>query len=112
MGTLKSMSRYSPVNLIWHEGDWLYSGTSCVAGNVYYRAEQVGVQSVAEKLTIGARLYREMYTPLQGEISLIIRVLLLVALFLELLLHAASIVSFIPIVVTAHMAMGHHWHRA
>ena len=88
-----------------HEGDWLYSGTFCVAGNAYYRAEQVGVQSVAGKLTIGARVHREMYTPLQREISLIIRVLLLVALFLELLLLAASIVSFIPIVETVRMAM-------
>lgn len=88
-----------------HEGDWLYSGTFCVAGNAYYRAEQVGVQSVAGKLTTGARVYREMYTPLQREINLIIRVLLLVALFLELLLLAASIVSFIPIVETVRMAM-------
>lgn len=91
--------------VIRHEGDWLYSGTFCVAGNAYYRAEQVGVQSVAGKLTIGARVHREMYTPLQREISLIIRVLLLVALFLELLLLAASIVSFIPIVETVRMAM-------
>ncbi len=87
------------------ESDRLFSGTFCVTGSVYYRAEKVGVQSVAGRLTTRARAYREMYTPLQREINLLIRVLLLVALFLELLLLAASIVSFIPIVETVRMAM-------
>lgn len=87
------------------ENDILYSGTFCVTGGAYYRAEQVGVQSVAGRLTAGARAYRETYTPLQREVNLIIRILLLIALFLQLLLLAASLVSFIPIVETARMAM-------
>jgi cation-transporting ATPase E len=69
-----------------HEGDRLYSGTFCVAGQACYRAEHVGVQSVAGILTVGARAYREIYTPLQQDINLIIRILLLVAIFLEVLL--------------------------
>lgn len=88
-----------------HEGDRLYSGTFCVAGSAYYRAEQVGIQSVAGRLTAGARAYREMYTPLQREVHLLIRVLLLIAIFLELLLFAASIVNVIPIIETVRMAM-------
>ncbi|MBO0784047.1 MAG: HAD-IC family P-type ATPase, partial [Ktedonobacteraceae bacterium] len=87
------------------ESDRLYSGTFCVTGSAYYRAEKVGVQSVAGGLTAGARVYRKIYTPLQREINLIIRVLLFIALFLELLLLAASLVSFIPIVETVRMAM-------
>jgi len=87
------------------EGDRLYSGTFCVAGQASYRAEKVGVQSVAGILTAGARAYRASYTPLERDISLIIRILLLVALFLEVLLIAASIVSLIPIVETVRMAM-------
>lgn len=87
------------------EGDRLYSGTFCVTGSAYYRAEHVGIQSVAGTLTVRARAYRAMSTPLQREINLIIRVLLLVALFLEVLLFAASLVSFIPIVETVRMAM-------
>ncbi len=87
------------------EGDRLYSGTFCVTGSVYYRTEHVGIQSVAGTLTARARAYRAMSTPLQREINLIIRVLLLVALFLEVLLFAASLVSFIPIVETVRMAM-------
>jgi cation-transporting ATPase E len=87
------------------EGDWLYSGTFCITGSVYYRAEQVGVHSVAGRLTTRARVYRELSIPLQRDINLIIRELLLIALFLELLLLAASIVNVIPIVETVRMAM-------
>lgn len=88
-----------------HEGDMLYSGTFCVIGSASYRAEKVGVQSLAGTLTVRARAYRQMYTPLQREINLVIRVLLFIALFLELLLFAASIVNFVPIVETVRMAM-------
>jgi cation-transporting ATPase E len=88
-----------------HEGDWLYSGTFCITGQACYRAENVGVQSVAGVLTAGARAYRANYTPLQRDINLIIRTLLLVAIFLEVLLVAASLVSTIPTVETVRMAM-------
>ncbi len=87
------------------EGDRLYSGTFCVTGSACYRAEQIGQQSISGTLTTRARAYRDTSTPLQREISLIIRILLFVALFLEVLLIASSIVSVIPIVETVRMAM-------
>jgi cation-transporting P-type ATPase E len=87
------------------EGDRLYSGTFCITGQACYRAEHVGVQSVAGTLTAGARAYRANYTPLERDINLIIRTLLLVAIFLEVLLIAASLVSTIPAVETLRMAM-------
>ncbi len=86
-------------------GDMLYSGTFCVMSSAMYRAEKVGIHSIAGTLTSRARAYRAMYTPLQNEINLVIRILLFIALFLELLLVAASIVDFIPIVETVRMAM-------
>src|SRR5207247_1709301 len=67
-------------------GDHLYSGSFCVNGSAYYQAEKVGAQSVAYGLTVGARAFRRIYTPLQREISLIIRIILLVAIFLEFLM--------------------------
>lgn len=91
--------------VVKQKGDRLFSGTFCVTGAVYYQAEKLGIQSTAGKLTAGARAYRERYTPLQREINLIVRVLLFVALTLELLLLAASIVSIIPLVETVRMAM-------
>jgi cation-transporting ATPase E len=87
------------------EGDKLYSGAFCVAGQAYYRAEKVGAQSVAGILITGARAHREIYTPLQRDINLIIRILLLVAIFLEVLLIVSSVVSLVPIVETVRMAM-------
>jgi cation-transporting P-type ATPase E len=87
------------------EGDRLFSGTYCVAGRAFYRAEKVGVQSVAGILTAGTRAYRNMYMPLQCDINLIILVLLLVAIFLEVLLVASSMESMIPMVETVRMAM-------
>lgn len=87
------------------EEDRLYSGTFCVSGSAFYRAESVGVRSVAGELTAGARAFRDVSTPLQREINLIIRILLLVAVFLEILLVVAAVVSFVPIVETVRMAM-------
>ena len=91
--------------VVKREGDCLFSGTYCVAGQACYRAENIGIQSVAGILTAGARAFRKMYTPLQRDINLIIRVLLLVAIFLEVLLLASSLVSIIPVVETVRMAM-------
>jgi cation-transporting ATPase E len=74
-------------------------------GQASYRAEKVGVQSIAGLLTAGARAFRTLYTPLQRDINLIIRILLMVAIFLEVLLIVSSIVSLIPAVETVRMAM-------
>jgi len=79
-------------------GDHLYSGSFCVNGSAYYQAEKVGAQSVAYGLTVGARAFRRIYTPLQREISLIIRIILLVAIFLEFLMALSTLSNTITIV--------------
>ncbi len=66
-------------------GNEVFSGTICVSGSAYFEATQVGVNTVAYKLISGARSFRKILTPLQREINLIIRALLLVACFLWLL---------------------------
>jgi cation-transporting P-type ATPase E len=66
-------------------GDEVFSGTICVSGTAYFEATQVGVNTVAYKLISGARSFRKILTPLQREINLIIRALLLVSCFLWLL---------------------------
>jgi cation-transporting P-type ATPase E len=71
--------------IIKNTGDTLYSGSFCVSGSGYYTAQKVGTETVAYKLVSGARAFRQVYTPLQQEINLIIRVLLLIALFLWIL---------------------------
>jgi cation-transporting ATPase E len=66
-------------------GDTVYSGTYCIAGNACFEAKKVGTETVAYKLITGARAFRQVYTPLQLEINLIIRILLLLACFLWIL---------------------------
>ncbi|MBW4442915.1 MAG: cation-translocating P-type ATPase [Plectolyngbya sp. WJT66-NPBG17] len=64
----------------------VYSGSFCVSGIACYEAQKVGADTVAYQLTMGAREFRQVYTPLQAEINLIIRILLLLASFLWLLI--------------------------
>ncbi len=87
------------------KGDQLYSGSFCVNGSALYQAEKIGAQSVAYGLTAGARAFRRIYTPLQREINLVIRVLLLFALFFELLLLLGALARQLPTVETLRMAV-------
>ncbi|GAB1539738.1 HAD-IC family P-type ATPase [Scytonema sp. NUACC21] len=72
-------------------GQPVYSGSFCVSGSACYEAEKVGTETTAYKITIGARTFRQVYTPLQMEINLVIRVLLLLASFLWLLISISFI---------------------
>jgi len=78
--------------------DLVYSGSFCVSGSAFYQAEKVGSQSVAYGLTAGARAFRRIFTPLQREIFLTIRVIVLAALFLELLMVLSTLTNDIPFV--------------
>ena len=66
-------------------GDAVYSGSFCVSGSACFEAQQVGNATVAYKLMTGARSFRQVYTPLQQEINLVIRVFMLIACFLWIL---------------------------
>jgi cation-transporting P-type ATPase E len=72
-------------------GDEVYSGTYCVSGSGYYEAERVGARSLANQMTAGARAYRRILTPLQRQINLVVRLVLLLVLYLEFLLVVMSI---------------------
>lgn len=69
-----------------HTDETLYSGSFCVSGEGRYRAQRIAQESFVNGLTASARRYRRSLTPLQREINVIIRVILLVAIFLELIL--------------------------
>jgi len=78
------------------QGDRLYSGSYCVSGMAHYRADRVGRDSYANRLTIGAKTFRRVLTPLQQEINLIVRVLLLAAVFLWLLAGISMVMNLTP----------------
>lgn len=88
-----------------HSGDWLYSGSFCLSGGTYYQAEKVGAASVANFLASGARAFRRVSTPLQRQINLIIQVMLLVAVFFELLVVLNAWIHPLPLVKSVEMAV-------
>lgn len=67
------------------KGDPVYSGSFCVSGTACYVATKVGTETVAYKLMTGARAFRQILTPVQHEINVVIRVFLLLACFLWIL---------------------------
>jgi cation-transporting P-type ATPase E len=77
-----------------HLGDQLLSGSFCVSGDGYYRAEKVGRDSYANQLTASARQFRLTRTPLQKQIDFSVRVItLVVALMSGIILLAALLES-------------------
>ncbi|GAP98895.1 HAD-IC family P-type ATPase [Leptolyngbya sp. NIES-2104] len=77
-------------------GKPLYSGSFCVSGKAYYQAEKVGKDSYANQLTAGAKSFRRVLTPLQKQINLIVRLLLVAAIFLWLLAGISLIMGLTP----------------
>lgn len=86
-------------------GDRLYSGTFCLAGSTYYRAEEVGAASVANRLTAGARHFQRQRTPLQRQITVIVQALLLAALYIEVILTMVAAAKQIPVVEAVRMSV-------
>jgi cation-transporting ATPase E len=85
-------------------GDTVYSGSFCVGGMAIYEAEKVGADCLINELTSGARAFRQIKTPLQREIDLIIRVLVLVVAQLGILLAISHAVRGIPVVESVRAA--------
>ncbi len=78
-------------------GDDLYAGSFCVSGTAYYVADKIGQESLAASITAGARAFRRVLTPLQLEVNLMLRILLLMTGFFGVLLTLASIIHDVPL---------------
>lgn len=78
-------------------GDEVHSGSFAVSGAGYFKVARVGQDSVAGQLAKGARAYRRILTPLQQQINLTIRVLLLLVIYLEILVVANGLVQALPL---------------
>ena len=86
-------------------GDMLFSGSFCVTGSACYRAEKIGIESTAGQLTVRARAFRRVYTPLQREINLIIQSLLLAAFYIETILVLVALVNRDSVLDTVRMSV-------
>ena len=84
--------------------DPVYSGSFCVTGAAFYEAQKVGADSFANRLTTGARAFRQIKTPLQRDIDLIIRILVLLATQLGILLGISFVMQEVPLVEGVRVA--------
>ncbi len=90
-------------------GDTVLSGSFVVRGKAYYKAVKVGADCYINKLTEDARSFKRNQTPLQREVDLIIRILLVVIVFFGILLSISAIlndVSFLESVRIASVLFG------
>jgi cation-transporting P-type ATPase E len=74
-------------------GDEVFSGSFATSGSARYVAEKVQNASFANLITAGARSFRRVITPLQAEVHLVIRVVLGIVLYLEVLLVLRGLVQ-------------------
>ncbi len=86
-------------------GDPVYSGSFCVAGSALYEAQKVGSDSLANQLAASARAFRRTYTPLQQEVNLVIRVILLLAVYIEILLAVSAVMNETPPLESVQMSV-------
>lgn len=63
-------------------GEPVYSGSFVVSGRMLYEAERVGMESRANQLTSQAREFRSTRTPVQREIDLVLRLMVVLILVL------------------------------
>jgi cation-transporting ATPase E len=87
------------------DGIALYSGTFCVTGSALYRADKIGAESAARTLTVKARSFRRVLTPVQREVNVIVRVILLVAMLFEVFLLAETPLYYISLVDGVKMSV-------
>jgi cation-transporting P-type ATPase E len=85
--------------------DPVSSGSFCVNGSAMYEAVKVGTQSTAYQLSAGARTFRRVLTPLQRQVTTVIRTLLVVACYLGLTLLMITTIKQTPLLVTVQMAV-------
>lgn len=86
-------------------GDSVSSGSFCVNGSALYEAVQVGAQSTAYQLTVGARTFRRVLAPLQRQVTTVIRILLVLACYLGLALLMITTIKQTPLLQTVQMAV-------
>ena len=86
-------------------GDQVLSGSFCVTGTAYYEATKVGKDSFVNKLTSEARAFRRVLTPIQVQINLVIRILLLIAVYFEFMLLIESLITGMTLVESVRISV-------
>ncbi|RIK41304.1 MAG: haloacid dehalogenase [Chloroflexi bacterium] len=79
-------------------GDSILSGSFCVNGDLIYRAEAVGAESFANQLTAAARAFTPVSTPLQQQVALTIRLLMVLTVFMALVFYISGFIRHLNFV--------------
>ncbi len=66
-------------------GDTVLAGSFCISGNGIYEASRVGRASLAQQITEGARAFRQVRTPLQRDVRVIIQATAIIIVLLSIL---------------------------
>jgi cation-transporting ATPase E len=74
-------------------GDQVLSGSHVLTGKLIYQAQKVGDASFANQLVQRARQFTREQTPLQSEVNLVVRVLLLVVAFFGVLITINQLIN-------------------
>jgi cation-transporting ATPase E len=74
-------------------GDQVLSGSYVLTGKLVYQAQKVGDASFANQLVQRARQFTREQTPLQSEVNLVVRVLLLVVAFFGVLITINQLIN-------------------
>lgn len=85
-------------------GGELFSGSFVITGGGLMEVQKVGAASFANQLGAQARSFRVVKTPLQRDIDLVIRILMLVAMFMGILMLASAVLYGFPLMRSAQMA--------
>ncbi len=85
-------------------GDTLYSGSFVVNGSATFEAEKVGTESFANQLTASARTLKLVKTPLQMDVDMVVRLLVLLSVQLGILFGMAMIIDRVEATESARQA--------
>ena len=85
-------------------GDPLFSGSFVVNGGGLMEVQKVGMESFAARIAAGAQAFRRVRTPLQEQVNLIIRALLLMVVYFEILVIVKALVDDTAFVETVRMS--------
>ncbi len=77
-------------------GDPVYAGSYCMAGGGVYEARQVGLASFANQIALGGRAFRQAQTPLQRDVDLMVRLLVVVSIQIAVLFAIQAVVQRLP----------------
>jgi cation-transporting ATPase E len=94
----ESLLTGEPDLVLKQDGDTLLSGSFCVTGDAYERAEKVGAESFANQLTETVRAFQPLKTPLQQQIAFAVRLVTFVVALMSGVILLQTVLENFPLI--------------